>query len=105
AGLIVAAPTVGGVLAACGGGDKSSAAAAKTATTKASRPPRKVRLGFLAPTDCASLVMAKELGYFAERNLDVSLEKQASWPATRDNLLTGQLDGAHCLFGMPFSVA
>jgi nitrate/nitrite transport system substrate-binding protein len=106
AGLIVAAPAVGGVLAACGSSDKSAASTAKkTATTKVSGPPRKVRLGFIALTDCASIVMAKELGYFAERNLDVSVEKQASWPATRDNLLTGQLDGAHCLFGMPFSVA
>ena len=68
-------------------------------------PPRPVTLGFIALTDCASLVMAQELGYFAERNLDVTLQKQASWPATRDALLTGQLDGAHCLFSMPFSVA
>ena len=66
---------------------------------------RPVKLGFIALTDCASLVMAKELGYFEERGLDVTLQKQASWPATRDNLLTGQIDGAHCLFGMPFSVA
>ena len=59
---------------------------------------RPVKLGFIALTDCASLVMAKELGYFADRDLDVTLEKQASWPATRDDLLTGQIDGAHCLF-------
>ena len=62
-------------------------------------------LGFIALTDCASLVMAKELGYFEERGLDVTLQKQASWPATRDTLLTNQIDGAHCLFGMPLSVA
>jgi nitrate/nitrite transport system substrate-binding protein len=66
---------------------------------------RPVTLGFIALTDCASLVMAKELGYFEDRGLDVTLVKQASWPATRDALLTGQIDGAHCLFGMPFSVA
>ncbi|HEX9506566.1 MAG TPA: CmpA/NrtA family ABC transporter substrate-binding protein [Acidimicrobiia bacterium] len=66
---------------------------------------RPVTLGFIALTDCASLVMAHELGYFAERDLDVTLQKQASWPATRDALLNNQIDGAHCLFGMPFSVA
>ncbi len=77
---------------------------APAAKTK-NKPIRPVKLGFIALTDCASLVMAKELGYFAERDLDVTLEKQASWPSTRDNLLTGQIDGAHCLFGMPFSVA
>ncbi len=89
-----------GFLAACAGSD---AAAGKT--NSASNSLRKVRLGFIALTDCASIVMAKELGYFAERDLDVSVEKQASWAVTRDNLLTGQIDGAHCLFGMPFSVA
>jgi nitrate/nitrite transport system substrate-binding protein len=64
-----------------------------------------VTLGFIALTDCASLVMAKELGYFEDHGLDVTLQKQASWAATRDALLTNEIDGAHCLFGMPFSVA
>ena len=49
--------------------------------------------------------MAKELGYFAERGIDVSVEKQASWPALRDAMLNNQLDGAHALFSMPFAVA
>jgi nitrate/nitrite transport system substrate-binding protein len=89
-----------GFLAACAGSDAATGKA-----TSASKSSRKVRLGFIALTDCASIVMAKELGYFAERDLDVSVEKQASWAVTRDNLLTGQIDGAHCLFGMPFSVA
>src|SRR3546814_16303091 len=31
--------------------------------------------------------------------------KQASWPATRDNLLAGEIDGAHCLSTMPYSLA
>lgn len=66
---------------------------------------RKVKLGFIALTDVASIVMAHELGYFAARDLDVSIEKQASWPATRDAILNGQIDGAHCLFDMPYSVA
>ncbi len=66
---------------------------------------RKVRLGFIALTDCSPLVMAKELGYFAELGLDVELIKQASWPVTRDNLLNGTIDGAHCLFSMPTSLA
>ncbi|TDC42183.1 CmpA/NrtA family ABC transporter substrate-binding protein [Micromonospora sp. KC213] len=66
---------------------------------------RKVKLGFIALTDCAPLIAAKELGYFAERGLDVELIKQASWPATRDNLLSGEIDGGHVLFSMPLSVA
>jgi len=66
---------------------------------------RKVKLGFIALTDCAPLVMAKELGYFTELGLDVELIKQASWPVTRDNLLNGTIDAAHCLFSMPMSLA
>src|SRR5688500_14392397 len=49
--------------------------------------------------------MAQELGYFAERDLDVEVIKQESWPVTRDNLLRGEIDGAHCLYSMPYSVA
>ncbi|MGQ0679181.1 MAG: ABC transporter substrate-binding protein [Actinomycetota bacterium] len=64
-----------------------------------------IKLGFIALTDCASLVMAQELGYFKERGLNVEVIKQASWPATRDNLLSGQIDGDHVLFSMPTSLA
>jgi len=98
-------PFVGGLLSACGAppGTKTSDGGADGVGGGGGT--RKVRLGFIALTDCASVVMAKELGYFAERDLDVTVEKQANWAATRDNLLTGEIDGAHCLFGMPFSVA
>ena len=99
-----AATAAGGLLTACGGGDDGGAAAAPSAAgTKGSF--RKVKLGFIALTDCAPLVMAKELGYYADRGLDVEILKQASWPATRDNMLSGEIDGAHCLSTMPYSVA
>ncbi len=92
---------------AAGCGDSGSAAAPGTtaAGTGGGGAARKVKLGFIALTDCASVVMAKELGYFAERDLDVTIEKQASWPATRDNLLNGQIDGCHGLYTLPLSVA
>jgi nitrate/nitrite transport system substrate-binding protein len=79
--------------------------AGNTATTVGKKPVRKVKLGFIALTDAAPIIMAKELGYFAERSLDVEVLKQASWPALRDALLNNQIDAAHCLFSMPFSVA
>jgi nitrate/nitrite transport system substrate-binding protein len=63
-----------------------------------------IKLGFIALTDCASIVMAHELGLFKKYDLNVEVVKQASWASTRDNLLTGEIQGAHCLFGMPFSV-
>lgn len=85
----------------------ATTAPAATATTvvAAKKADVKVRLGFIALTDAAPIIMAKELGYFAERGLDVSVEKQASWPALRDAVLNNQIDGAHALFSMPFSVA
>jgi len=69
------------------------------------REDRKLRLGFIALTDCASVVMAQVLGYFAERDVAVELVKQNSWAALRDNLLAGEIDCAHCLFSLPLSVA
>ena len=67
-------------------------------------PPRKIKLGFIALTDCAPLVAAKELGLFAKYGVDVELSKEASWANIRDKILNGELDGAHCLFSMPLSV-
>lgn len=95
-GTAAVTASLGGALTACGMADKKSTSA---------KPGRTVRLGFIALTDCAPLVMAQELGYFAERDLNVELIKQASWPATRDNLLNGQIDAAHALFSLPLSVA
>jgi len=116
AGMAAATPPVGALLAACGNPptESSSPAAAQTPSTASGATPsptgidsanRKVKLGFIALTDCASIVMAKELGYFSERGLDVSVEKQASWAATRDNLLNNEIDGGHVLSSMPLSVA
>ena len=48
--------------------------------------------------------MAKELGLFEKNGVNVELSKEASWANVRDKILSGELKGAHCLFGMPFSV-
>ena len=79
--------------------------AAPAAIPAVTKSVRKVKLGFIALTDASPIIMAKELGFFKNRSLDVEVIKQASWPALRDALLTGQIDGAHCLYSMPLSVA
>lgn len=66
---------------------------------------RDVTLGFIALTDFAALAVAEINGYFAERDLNVLVRKETSWATTRDNLQSGEIDGAHCLYSMPFSVA
>ncbi len=68
------------------------------------KPMATVKLGFIPLTDCAPLVAAKELGLFQKYGVNVELSKEASWANIRDKVLNGELDGAHCLFGMPFSV-
>ncbi|RVU03373.1 bicarbonate-binding protein [Novosphingobium umbonatum] len=65
------------------------------------------KLGFIALTDAAPLIVAKELGLFAKYGMpDVQLVKQASWGATRDNLVLGSggggIDGAHLLTPMAY---
>lgn len=64
-------------------------------------------LGYIALTDSAPLIIAKEKGYFEKYGMkDVKLVKQTSWAATRDNLVTGSqgggIDGAHILTPMPY---
>jgi nitrate/nitrite transport system substrate-binding protein len=65
------------------------------------------KLGFIALTDASPLIVAKELGLFAKYGMpDVVVAKQASWGATRDNLVLGSggggIDGAHILTPMPY---
>ena len=79
------------------------AAAAKLETTKAT-------LGFIALTDAAPLIIAKEKGFFAKHGMpDVEVVKQASWGTTRDNLVLGSqgngIDGAHILTPMPYLIS
>jgi nitrate/nitrite transport system substrate-binding protein len=66
-----------------------------------------VELGFIALTDAAPLIIAKEKGFFAKAGMTgVELKKQTSWAVTRDNLELGSagggIDGAHILSPMPY---
>jgi nitrate/nitrite transport system substrate-binding protein len=63
-----------------------------------------IKLGFIPLTDCSPIVMAKELGLFKKYGVEVVVTKETSWANIRDKILTGELDGAHCLYTMPFSV-
>ena len=73
---------------------------AQTASTQK----RAVNIGFIPLTDCASVVMAQELGYYKKYGVDVNIIKQASWAAVRDGLLSGDLQAAHLLYSLPLSV-
>jgi nitrate/nitrite transport system substrate-binding protein len=70
----------------------------------------KAILGYIALIDASPLVIAKEKGFFAKHGVpDVEVSKQASWGATRDNLVLGSekngIDGAHILTPMPYLIS
>ena len=62
-----------------------------------------LKFGFIKLTDMAPLAVAKELGYFEEEGLYVTLEPQANWKVLLDRVITGELDGAHMLAGQPLA--
>jgi len=67
----------------------------------------KAVLGYIALTDAAPLIIAKEKGLFAKYGVgEVDVQKQASWGGTRDNLVlgggSGGIDGAHILTPLPY---
>ena len=104
--LITAAGSAAGAmwLAACGGSKKP--AAQSTASGADAPEVAGATLGFIALTDSAPLIIAKEKGLFAKHGMpDVKVVKQTSWAVTRDNLELGSakggIDGAHILSPMP----
>src|SRR4051812_690203 len=71
---------------------------------------KKAILGYIALMDASPLVVAKEKGLFAKHGMpDVEVAKQASWGATRDNIVLGSesngIDGAHILTPMPYLIS
>src|SRR6476646_7161273 len=70
----------------------------------------KAILGYIALMDASPLVIAKEKVLYAKHGMpDVEVSKQASWGATRDNLVLGSenngIDGAHILTPMPYLIS
>jgi nitrate/nitrite transport system substrate-binding protein len=104
--LITATGSAAGALwlAACGTSKKPPAT---SKATGADAPEvAGATLGFIALTDSAPLIIAKEKGLFAKHGMpDVKVVKQTSWAVTRDNLELGSakggIDGAHILSPMP----
>jgi nitrate/nitrite transport system substrate-binding protein len=69
----------------------------------------KATLGYIALTDSAPLIIARERGIFAKYGMaDVEVVKQASWGGTRDNIVlgggSGGIDGAHLLTPMAYLI-
>jgi len=63
-----------------------------------------VKIGFIPLTDCASVVVASELGFDKKYGIKITPSKEASWAAVRDKLVNGELDAAHVLYGLIYGV-
>lgn len=53
-----------------------------------------LRVGFLALTDAAPLIVAQQHGYFARHGLNVVLEREVGWATIREKIIYGELDAA-----------
>jgi nitrate/nitrite transport system substrate-binding protein len=100
------------IINACGNGNNTQTTTTPTTTTAPTNTGdgpevTTAKLGFIALTDSAPLIIAKEKGLFDKYGMTgVEVLKQASWPVTRDNLELGSggggIDGAHILTPMPY---
>lgn len=63
-----------------------------------------VSIGFMPLSDCAPLVVAQRLGFFAQQGVEVKLVRQNSWATLRDKVLAGYLDMAQMLAPMPLAM-
>jgi nitrate/nitrite transport system substrate-binding protein len=63
-----------------------------------------VKVGFIPLTDCASVVMAAELGFDKKYGIKIIPSKEASWAGVRDKLINGELDASHVLYGLIYGV-
>jgi nitrate/nitrite transport system substrate-binding protein len=107
--LVTAAGTTAGALwlSACGGKKPDSASAPAASGGGGDVEVKGATLGFIALTDAAPLIIAKEKGFFDKHGVpEMKVVKQTSWAATRDNLELGAerggIDGGHILTPMPY---
>jgi len=64
-----------------------------------------LKMGIIKLTDCVPIVAARELGYFAEEGLSVSIEVQGNWRLISEGLVSGTLDACHMLAGQPIGTS
>lgn len=62
-----------------------------------------LKFGFIKLTDCAPLVIAREKGFFEDEGLQAEVIAQPNWKTLLDNVINGELDGAHMLSGQPIA--
>ncbi|HYQ59179.1 MAG TPA: CmpA/NrtA family ABC transporter substrate-binding protein, partial [Draconibacterium sp.] len=92
------------LFSSCGGSGKKAGSVtteAPKSTLLIEKP--QLKFGFIKLTDMAPLAIAKELGYFEEEGLFVTIEAQSNWKNVLDRVIDGELDGSHMLAGQPIA--
>ncbi len=95
-------------LFSCGGADTTTTETTEetvdsTATTALEIEKPQLTFGFIKLTDMAPLAIAKELGYFEDEGLFVTIEAQSNWKNVLDRVIDGEIDGSHMLAGQPIA--
>jgi nitrate/nitrite transport system substrate-binding protein len=62
-----------------------------------------LKFGIIALTDCSSIVIAHEKGFFKKYGINSTVSKGASWASIRDSLSNGDIQATHMLIGMPIA--
>ena len=64
-----------------------------------------LKIGFIAITCAAPLIMANPLGFYRKQGLNVSLNKTAGWALIRDKMINKEHDASHFLSPMPLAMS
>lgn len=74
-----------------------------TTPTPSQAPLPEIHAGFIPLTDCAPLVVAKQMGFDRANGFSLTLHKEVSWANIRDKVEAGYLDCAIALAPMPLA--
>jgi len=91
------------VLSACSGEKNTAAESSQASASSLAIEKPQLTFGFIKLTDMAPLAIAKELGFFEDEGLFVTIEAQSNWKNVLDRVIDGQLDGSHMLAGQPIA--
>lgn len=75
------------------------------AQDKAPLEKKDLKIGFIAITCAAPLIMADPLGFYRKQGLNVSLNKTAGWALIRDKMSNREYDASHFLSPMPLAMS
>jgi len=68
-------------------------------------PSTALRLGYVPLLHAAPLLVARHLGFFTARGVNVRLSAEVGWATIREKIISGELDAAQALSPMPLAMS